>query len=969
MPITGKFIAPFCKWFPYGFIDGLNATIGKFEAFGASPQEIEVEVIDLGTINQNPEVVEMQKAAISYLNATEVSKYDVLITGTSPISREVLDQNKCDLTRFKGVHFLVAFDKDLVTEHLDNCMRVLPSYALEFCNYVEELLRLKPKMCGFLYIDDETSVRLVNDFREACHKLLPETEIIPIALAWEADEWNTQTVARIEEVFGKCELTIISTYSTHLQKLSELWKQIASPTQQVLICLDGIDLLDNEASEAALLNFAGDHPPRMVVPRCVFDSLRLPSPISQSSRVTVRWLTPAGDSIERENLNFQQKYVALFGFDTATAIVSTAVNPDFVSKNLPLSKKDFEWTFPFQGTTGLVAINRVGDLSVPLNVVGIQNKNNRVVLAKASSGIASSKTSTLNDSSKSSSMSLRIKEMLGTLSGVERFLCFVDVTYQDTEVDKNIHWIVAAPSYSAISCYQKVVSQFVQRMEASEEAKGYRVGNHPSVQALLPRLVPARAVKAQEIEQISNGTPFLRIPETLTELKQLFAFVEKNDSAWRIELVDYLSSVLDKPEQLVPRKTHQLSNLVCWRKETDYREITKTQPSNTPPELTDLWKAFAKEAKEMRDQSQSMMSNAGEPLREIYMAPIYISPNQPDRISGYPTDLDEFKGFRIAQVYLGVGWNSDADQLIAEQFAISTVETIRSWLLEQTTVERLRLHHRFGANEISEHFGHQIKRLGLFPKYWLLDETLRGKRHSTQGEKWTRVPKLFEDLGQTLNFWAFGTAPDDLGFSRTTDFPQTLIGILEHARRMANGMQRAKFFANRDMSKDRNVLEAENFVPIFLDIEKPYSDHHIFISTFIDSDNRFTRRAKEWRNLGGLIRYFCVLFENAFDYRTETNACQTIKISIVEDATNDGLALVLVNDCVSRDERRRRRHHKETLYTGSHGADILRHVRNSCLLDMQNFNVVSDEYDSHFKTTVSFSLPPWLRGSQSGGTN
>ncbi len=962
LPCTGDVIAPFCKAFPLGFESGIHAALKKFLAFGDEPGRVTIDIVDL-TRNASPNdempLRPLIDAAERACNHFPMEDYDVLVSGTSPISSHLLGKVGA-VSRFKGVHFLVSFDKDIVRSYPENCVRLLPHYGLEFPLFIQEIKRVSPRRCVIAHVDDEhtttSSYRFFKDIRKACIESVDsQIEVVSLPIHWSEATRIERERSTIETIKG-CDFLILSTYSEQLKQISALCDRIDAKLfpKEVLINLDGVDLLGKKVT--VLAGLMHNSTPRVIAPACVLEGLHLPQTCHDSSRVTVNWYDANLDKLDLspvQDNKFRSNYVAAFAFDSATAIIYSKQSKGSKGASLRLTKPDLTSVLPFRGYTGQIALDDSGDLRTPLRLARIDPAAKEIAFLPV---VSNTSTTSAPLGGRSVSFSNKIKEMVGLFPFSTRYLCFVDITHQDLhQGDKDLSWVVAAPTYSGIDAYKRIIESF------GEESRGYRIGNHPVVKALLPQVTSVSSVSENDLAVLPSGMPVFRVPESDADLSQLFAFVRSNQhhSIWQIELVDCLQAQLPQAlNESRPFET-ELSALAFSAEETKFSKLAQGEiGSEEAPSLSRLWKEFSEEATRVRDHEKGLRSNAGIELRKLYMVPVYLKPYGDQSNFHYAQSVEDLDRFRIAQIYLGIGWSHDSERIEAEREATLVIENIRSWLLEQSSKERIAKFERgLGAAFVQTAFGHQVKGLGQFYNYWLIKGEASQTNLENLGEiHWTPVRELFEDLGKTLTFWAFGNKGDDLCLDKE-NFPLTLQGIISLAMSFVNHKERAFYYARKDIQSPENLASAKSFKPI----DVVFDDGSIRVQ--LKKDCFFSSCSEaanvSWRELAGLCRYLSVLMENAFEYRRDQEKSQTVQV-LVKIQQSTRCSIVLTNPCIPQSERELIDKEKRRRFSGARGDEILTFIEEGSLSTLRNFEREKDDGNRTFTNKISFDLPNWM---------
>lgn len=743
LPLSGQMIAPFTKPFVPGFIAGFHAIYARLKAFGEHVPDLTIDVVDLAAQanNQNKDINQLKNAAREACKVFTLDDYSVLVSGTSPISNELFSES-CGLgERFTAPHFLVAFDKDIVQRNRNSSIRLLPHYGLEFVNFVQLLSEHRTKSCLFVGVDDDASNRLFKDL-EAISKTLRRTaHLDKLMLAWDVAQW--QFTAETMDVMKRFDFLILAVYSYQLKTLADQLMKLDGKI--IFVNIDGIDLVNNLEKEVSsdLVNFVNcvkkfnprthaaswnfSRQPKTLFQTPVQEEIKVNffdcnhRILDKDSSVFSDKLHCPSDSINRYLLN---KYVAGYAFDTACISV-IAEQKRIAEQKKPhneansggerLEKKHIVDSLPFQGVTGTVIVDDAGDLSSPLRFADMELSNGNLRIKELDSIFAQDSGDLLGGKHQPSISSL-VKAFVGSSIVPTDHVCFLDVAYNDQQTDGDeVHWIVAAPSVESITQYKEAIKQ------VGEEHNGHLIGNHPSVLALLPRLKNRFAVSAEELESLgSDPVPIYRVPETLEELKNLHSFIDNritNSTNWSIELIEYLTSVLPPPTDNTDKKhpcIPKFSAMVATESKLRYSDLKCNAPV-APPALSNLWRALGCSLAEKRDNHSCFRSSSGNPLQRIYMCPIYFHPREDQCVSGYPSDDSRLGNYRIAQVYLGIGWPYDDNGLLqkkAEQEALNILESVRALLLEHATVERLEAKLRKKISEAQYAAqAHEIKRI------------------------------------------------------------------------------------------------------------------------------------------------------------------------------------------------------------------------------------------------------------------
>lgn len=259
-----------------------------------------------------------------------------------------------------------------------------------------------------------------------------------------------------------------------------------------------------------------------------------------------------------------------------------------------------------------------------------------------------------------------------------------------------------------------------------------------------------------------------------------------------------------------------------------------------------------------------------------------------------------------------------------------------------------------GVKSIQTSFGHQVKGLGQFYKYWLFE----GAAPQTENIRWTPVPQLFEDLGQTLTFWGFGNTHEDIGIWDKNQAPEFFSTLLEIAADYANRKERAAYFSRQDPTGTSKQEEIRLKRPITLIFTKDC--HSLSVNKRIL--NAVEKQKQSWRELTGLCRYFSVHFENAFEHREVKLADQTVYVEY--KLTDDGKCnVVLANSSAPEHKKRERSQEKRHRFEGARGTDILAFIKETNLADL---NIVEHETGTNsssstpYRMKLSFEVPQWM---------
>jgi hypothetical protein len=258
-------------------------------------------------------------------------------------------------------------------------------------------------------------------------------------------------------------------------------------------------------------------------------------------------------------------------------------------------------------------------------------------------------------------------------------------------------------------------------------------------------------------------------------------------------------------------------------------------------------------------------------------------------------------------------------------------------------------------------FGHQIKGLGQFYGCWLKPVAEFDPLANHGQAKWTPAPYLFEDLGKTLTFWAFGNQSDDLCLDKKEDVPATLLDLIKLGCKFANQKERVKYYARKT---DVSVLvAAKDYDPIEIVDERASESAQInqrkFCSLPTDDVN------KCWRELAGLCRYLAILMENAYEYRIDKAKSQKVNV-LIQLSEGTVCTIRLENECLSKEIRDIMDHDKRTRYSGARGKELLDFIEESSLSTLKNFKGEPDDRDSKFVFTVTFDLPSWIEKRSTG---
>lgn len=1012
LPCTGKVIAPFCSTFPLGFESGIHAAIMKFLAFGEEPGSVKIDIVDLGknaSPNDEMPVRPLIDAAERACNHFPIEDYDVLVSGTSPISSHLLKEVKVD-SRFNGVHLLVSFDKDIVRSYSQNCVRLLPHYGIEFPLYIQEIKRVSPQRCVIAHVDDEhtttSSYRFFKDIQKAYLKSVDgQTEIVPLPIHWSEATWNKRERSTIETIKG-CDFLILSTYSEQLKRISTLCERIDEKhfPKEVLINLDGVDLLGKEV--AMLAGLMRNSTTRVIAPECVLGGVQLPQACHDSGRVTVNWYDANLDKTDIslvQDDKFRNNYVAAFAFDSATAIIYSKQSKRSEGVSLRLTKPDLKAVLPFRGYTGQIALDDSGDLRTPLRLARIDPEAKKIAFLPV---ISHTSSATAPLSSSSGTFYRRIQEMVGLLSFSTRYLCFVDITHQDLhQGDKDLSWVVAAPTYSGIDAYERIIKGF------GDKSHGYRIGNHPVVKALLPQVTSVSSVSENDLAVLPSGMPVFRVPETDADLSELFAFVRSNrhHSIWQIELVDCLHAELPRAlNESGPFET-ELSALAFSAEETKFSKLAQSEiGSEEPPPLSRLWKEFSEEATKVRDHEKRLRSNAGFDLRKLYMVPVYLKPYGDQSNFHYAQSVEDLDRFRIAQIYLGIGWSHDSERIEAEREATLVTENIRSWLLEQSSKERIAKFERgVGVEQAIMAFGHQVKTLAggisgdqkkwLFPLTALskfcgsddavIETLLNGAEDNGLTCEVTPVPQLLESLGRSMSFWSLSHSRNALDIPET--FVDNFAQLVSKSAEFAHSLRLASEFARKDMSNAGNLARLTRFPKIKIVADDGNSNRqceniaernqiyvvlHGLMSWRINGD-MFRKNGSSdfemdphnkifWQELAGLIRLFAIIIEGAIEYRPRRDADgKTPKAEIVFNVTQASkgggrIRITARNSCRPMADRQQ----DGSRYLGMHGTQIREFLCDrflGTLAPKMPIDVIDD--DTCYTIALDINEPKWIR--------
>ena len=268
---------------------------------------------------------------------------------------------------------------------------------------------------------------------------------------------------------------------------------------------------------------------------------------------------------------------------------------------------------------------------------------------------------------------------------------------------------------------------------------------------------------------------------------------------------------------------------------------------------------------------------------------------------------------------------------------------------------------KIGVSQVQTAFGHQVKGLGQFYKYWLI----KGEASKTASEnlddiQWTRVPELFEDLGKTLTFWAFGNKADDLCLEKEA-FPPTLQEIISLAMSFVNHKERASYYARENFHACVDLAGAKSFMPITLVFNKNSEMIGLKSDCFYPSNSDIANLS--WREFAGLCRYLSVLMENAFEYRPKDSKSQTVNVA-VKIPEEGSCSIELSNDCIPKSNRDFIDMDKRKNFSGARGNNILTFIKEISLSSLGYFKVEEHDNDTTFRKIVTFTLPEWMTANK-----
>lgn len=885
LPLSGDIIAPFTRPFVPGLVQGFHSAVSRLKAFGEVVPNITLDIVDLAAANRNSDsgIKTLTNAAKEACNNFNLATYSALVSGTSPISN-MLYSKECKIqSRFSGPHFLVSFDKDIVRKNRETAIRLIPNYGIEFTSFADLLAKEESSNFLFVSVSDDASENLFDHLRMISTTCAREVRLEKLMLHWQLDQWPAD--AEIKAMLSSFDFFIIVVYSYQLEKLAGILSSLDC-SKRVFLNLDGVDLIDGIVEEK-FLRFVENSSPLIHTPLWTLRGSSVTNYRGPEQReVTVRFFDarkrPLDDGafgISEESL--LRKYLAGYAFDTASILLLSEqkrlARPGAQSDN-PLSKYDVIGSLPFQGITGTLVVDEAGDLKSPLRIARMRSFRGKLKLDEVEP-TQSGQIGDMAGDKHQPSISALIKSIVGSSLVPTRQVCFLDVAYNDQQADRDkIHWVVAAPSVATINEYKKLIKEF------GGEYQGYRLGNHPSVLGLLPRLVNRSAVSQEELELLRGSrTPFYRIPQDETELanfRRFIASADTNNANWIVELADYLTGIL--PQQNAPHPHDafpEFPGLVATETEDKYSEFAGSAKSEVPP-LMDLWDHLCKTVARRRDEVSCFMSCSGDPLRRIYLCTIHFDPREEGTISGYPTDENTLSNYRLAQVYLGIGWKSDdpngAEKARAEQEALTLLESIRAVLLGHATIERLqKWQRRIGVEDTVDVLGHQFKKLplaisGKYPN-WLctpeeFTEFAKNRHADFSNYLIAPRPKLLDAFGRLLTFWSFDSDPRALSME---DVSGDFVELTKLAADFASKCELARNFSQRALNNPRDFDEIDAFPTLSVTVADESESLRIRASTFYKKGRpSITEENKpEWRTLAGLLRLLVIICEGAIQYR------------------------------------------------------------------------------------------------------
>ena len=258
---------------------------------------------------------------------------------------------------------------------------------------------------------------------------------------------------------------------------------------------------------------------------------------------------------------------------------------------------------------------------------------------------------------------------------------------------------------------------------------------------------------------------------------------------------------------------------------------------------------------------------------------------------------------------------------------------------------------RSGAGLVQASFGHQVKTMGQFYNYWLLN----GPAPHGENIRWTPMPELFEDLGETLKFWSFGNSHEDIGIINKTDAPESFKALLEHAVKYANRKEKAIYFSSKDLSCETTQNKIKSMRPITLIFGRDCQ--HLEV----DKNNLNTKETEKqsWKELAGLCRFFSVQFENSFEHRKNKNKMQEVQITI-KTIGNNRLSVVLTNSCAEPIQSTKNSQDKQLRFSGVRGKRILEFIKDNSLASLDVKYEISYVNKNLFKTSLEMEKPRWM---------
>jgi len=356
-------------------------------------------------------------------------------------------------------------------------------------------------------------------------------------------------------------------------------------------------------------------------------------------------------------------------------------------------------------------------------------------------------------------------------------------------------------------------------------------------------------------------------------------------------------------------------------------------------------------------------------LQQVIMAPVFFRPNSPERISGFPAKLSDLQDHCIAQLYIGVGWGEPEEKDAALREASYIIESLRAWLLEQSSRERLRIKDKNeGSSETIEGLGHQVKKLplgfsGKNPN-WLLSkdefDELQSELKPPLNEDQYRLvpfPELLDGVGDLLTFWSFEYDPKSLLIDKMFE---SFACLLQYAADFATKSHRARAFAMVPMTTEKAASRLSVFPTLRVSANE-WSKIAIYKSSFLSRSGKLELTKENqlaWRQFAGILRLLVVICEDAIQHCSKTEPARvecTLPDALDGKIMNERFHLFIANPCRPKKER------VEPVSTriGMKGEKIKEFLCERFLFDLDASVKPTKDTDKWYEVAISFNECKW----------